>query len=76
MVALKGKPGTLGLRPSREKELRGGSSRLGDVANRGDMEKDELVSETRDGAPSTDSALDASEAAGDGSDESMPRRDM
>jgi hypothetical protein len=40
---------------------------LGDFASRGDIEKWELLSEMSDGAPSTDSARDPSETAGDGS---------
>lgn len=36
-------------------------------ATRGDMEKEEPVSETRLGAPSMESALDTSETEGDGS---------
>jgi hypothetical protein len=43
----------------------------GDVARRGDTEKREPLSETRDGAPSTDSALDASDTDGEGSGECL-----
>lgn len=54
------------------KALSGGSSMLGEVARRGEAENAEPVSETRDGAPSTLSALDPSETAGDGSGPSNP----
>ena len=47
----------------REKDPRGGSSVPGDVARRGETENAEPLSETRDGAQSTDSALEASEAS-------------
>lgn len=39
---------------------------MGDGATRGEIEKDEPVSETRDGAPSIESALETSETEGDG----------
>jgi hypothetical protein len=47
---------------------------LGDFARRGDTEKWELVSDMSDGAPSTDSARDPSETAGEGSAPSPIRR--
>jgi hypothetical protein len=55
--------------------MRGGSSRLGDAASRGEMEDADELSEMRDGAPSTDSALDPSDAAGEGRGASNPRCD-
>ena len=48
---------------------------FGEVVSLGDTEKAEPLSETRDGAPSTLSALDASEEAGEGREQSLPRRD-
>ncbi len=67
-MSLNGREGRLGLLPSEGKDdVRGGSSIPGDTASRGEVEKAELLSEIRDGAPSTDSALDASETAGEGS---------
>jgi hypothetical protein len=45
--------------------LRGGSS-TGEVVKRGDTEKVDPQSETSDGGPSTDSALETSETAGEG----------
>lgn len=44
------------------------------MPRRGDIENAELESETRDGAPSKDSARDASETAGEGRAPSMPCR--
>lgn len=72
LVDLNGMMGRLGRLLSRENECRGGSSRHGDCAKRGDTEKAELASEISEGAPSIDSALEASETAGDGSGPSMP----
>lgn len=70
MLGLNCNWGSDGLRASRRsKEDRGGSSSDGDEATRGEMEKLEPVSEIRDGAPSYDSALDASDTEGDGSEE-------
>lgn len=69
---LNGSVGKLGLLASLEKEFRGGSSMPGDVASRGEMEKADELSEMRDGAPSTDSALDPSDAAGEGRGPSKP----
>lgn len=66
--------GRLGRLVSREKEFRGGSSIAGDVAKRGEIENVEPLSEIRDGAPSTDSALDASDTDGDGSGASLVGR--
>jgi len=74
LFGLKERIGRLGLRVSRLKELRGGSSMPGEEANRGDMENAEPLSETSEGAPSTDSALDASETAGEGRGPSGPCR--
>jgi hypothetical protein len=72
----KGREGRLGLLPSGEKdEVKGGSSMVGDTASRGEMEKAELVSEMSEGAPSTDSALDTSETAGEGRGPSKCRRE-
>ncbi len=65
-LGLKEIVGKLGLRLSRLKWFRGGSSIPGEEARRGDIEKAEPLSETSDGAPSTDSALDPSETAGEG----------
>jgi len=59
----------------REKEPRGGSSMPGDVARRGETENAEPLSETRDGAQSTDSALEASDTDGEGSGLSRLCRD-
>lgn len=68
--------GKLGRLASWEYDLwRGGSAMLGEVANRGEMENADELSDISDGAPSTDSALDPSEAAGDGSGPSKPYRD-
>jgi hypothetical protein len=67
--------GRLGRLVSRVKEFRGGSSIAGDVAKRGEIENVEPLSEIRDGAPSTDSALDASDTDGDGSGASLVGRD-
>ena len=53
--------------------LRGGSS-TGEVVKRGDNENVDPQSETSDGGPSTDSALEASETAGDGSGPSITPR--
>jgi hypothetical protein len=72
LLGLKDRFGKLGLLALPENELRGGSSMLGEVANRGEMENAEELSETRDGAPSTDSALEPSDAAGEGSGPSKP----
>lgn len=56
-----------GLRASRRSnDERGGSSREGEDATLGEMEKLEPVSEIKDGAPSIDSARDASDTEGDG----------
>jgi hypothetical protein len=44
----------------------GGSSRDGDDATRGEMEKLEPVSDISDGAPSYESAREASDTDGDG----------
>lgn len=66
--------GRLGLRESRWKGFRGGSSIPGEEAKRGDIEKADPLSETREGAPSTDSALEASDAAGEGSGPSFRRQ--
>jgi len=75
-VEPEGREGRLGLLPSGGKdEVRGGSSMPGDIASRGEMEKAELLSEMRDGAPSTDSARDASETAGEGRGPSKFRRE-
>jgi hypothetical protein len=74
LFGLKERIGRLGLRVSRLKGLRGGSSIPGDEANRGDMEKAEPLSETSEGAPSTDSALEASDTAGEGRGPSGPFR--
>ena len=52
--------------------MRGGSSKPGDCARRGETEKAELTSEMSEGAPSIDSALEASDTAGDGSGRSIP----
>lgn len=72
MLDRNGMDGKLGRLRSREKEFRGGKSSVGDCARRGDTEKEELASEMSEGAPpSTDSALEASETAGDGSGPSM-----
>lgn len=60
---------------SRGKVFRGGSSIAGDVARRGEIEKVEPLSEIRDGAPSTDSALDASDTDGDGRGASLGGRE-
>jgi len=46
---------------------------LGEVVNLGDTENAEPLSETSDGAPSTLSALDPSETAGEGSASLTPR---
>ena len=75
LFGLNGRVGRLGLLLSEAKELvKGGSSIPGDAASLGEMEKEELLSEIRDGAPSTDSALDISEVVGDGRAPSMWRR--
>ncbi len=67
LLSLKGREERLDLLPSGGKdEGRGGSSMPGDIPSRGEMEKAELASEMRDGAPSTDSVLDASETVGEG----------
>jgi hypothetical protein len=71
LFGLKERVGRLGLWVSRLKELRGGSSILGEDdkggADKGrDSEKAELLSETSEGALSTESALEASEIAGEG----------
>jgi hypothetical protein len=66
LFGLKQRVGRLGLRVSRLTGLRGGSSIPGEEAKRGDIENAEPLSETSEGAPSTDSALEASEAAGEG----------
>jgi len=58
--------GKLGRRLSRLNRLRGGSLIPGEEARRGDIEKAELLSETSEGVPSTDSALEALETAGEG----------
>lgn len=50
----------------RSNEERGGSSSDGEDATRGEMEKLEPVSEIKEGAPSNDSARDASDTEGDG----------
>jgi hypothetical protein len=49
---------------------------LGEVVRRGEVEKADELSEMREGAPSTDSARDPSEAAGEGRGPSRPRRDV
>ena len=67
--------GRLGLLVSRAKEFKGGSSIAGEVAKRGEIENVEPWSEIRDGAPSTDSALDASDTDGEGSGASLVGRD-
>jgi hypothetical protein len=72
LFCLKGRVGKLGLRSSRPKGFRGGSSIPGEEARRGDIEKAEPLSETSDGAPSTDSALEPSETAGEGRGPSRP----
>lgn len=74
-MGLNCKIGRLGLLESRAKELRGGSSIAGDVAKRGEIENVEPLSEIRDGAPSTDSALEASDTDGDGSGASLAGRE-
>jgi hypothetical protein len=56
--------------------VRGGSSILGDVATRGEVEKVDPESDTSEGAPSTDSALEASDVEGDGRDISAWRLDL
>jgi hypothetical protein len=43
----------------------------GEVAKRGEIEKAEPWSEIRDGAPSTDSALEVSDTDGEGSGASL-----
>lgn len=64
--------GRLGLRESDGSPPRGGSSIVGENTALGEVEKVEAPeSETSDGAPSKESALEASEVEGDGSDESM-----
>lgn len=55
-----------GLRASRRLNERGGSSSEGEDATLGEMEKLDPVSEIKEGAPSSDSALDASDTEGDG----------
>lgn len=50
----------------RSNEERGGSSREGEDATLGEMEKFEQVSEIKEGAPSSDSARDASDTDGEG----------
>jgi hypothetical protein len=74
LFCLKERVGKLGLRLSRLKGFRGGSSIPGEEARRGDIEKAEPLSETSDGAPSTDSALEPSETAGEGRGPSGPCR--
>jgi hypothetical protein len=44
---------------------------LGDVATRGETEKADPESDISEGAPSTDSALEASDVEGDGRDTSV-----
>lgn len=48
---------------------------MGEYPSRGESENTVPLSDTRDGAPSYDSALEASETAGDGSGVSMVRRE-
>lgn len=68
--------GRLGRLPSgRAKDTSGGSSTVGDRPSRGETENAEPLSEMRDGAPSTDSALEVSETDGDGRGVSLSRRD-
>jgi len=74
-LGLKCKMGRLGLLTSLAKGFKGGNSIAGDVAKRGEMENVEPWSEIRDGAPSTDSALEASDTDGDGSGASPAGRD-
>jgi hypothetical protein len=67
--------GRLGRRVSgRAKGPRGGSSFVGEYPNRGETENAVPLSETSDGAPSIDSALEASDTEGDGSGGSLARR--
>ena len=74
LFGLNERVGKLGLRLSRWKGFRGGSSIPGEEAKRGDIEKADPLSETSEGAPSTDSALDPSETAGEGRGPSGPCR--
>jgi hypothetical protein len=71
---LKESVGKLGLRLSRLKGFRGGSSIPGEEARRGDIENAEPLSDTSEGAPSTDSAREPSETAGEGRGPSGPCR--
>jgi hypothetical protein len=61
---------------NREEELYTSASekKLFGLAKRGDIEKADPLSETSEGAPSTDSALDPSETAGEGRGPSGPCR--
>jgi len=64
--------GRLGLRDSAPlMPTRGGSSMLGEGAALGEMEKVDPESEIRDGAPSIESALEPSDAHGEGRDGSI-----
>jgi hypothetical protein len=45
---------------------------MGAVVRRGETENADPLSETRDGAPSQDSALEASDTDGEGSGASLP----
>lgn len=74
-LGLKCSMGRLGRLASRANECRGGSSIAGEVAKRGEIENVEPWSEMRDGAPSTDSALETSDTEGEGSGASVCGRD-
>lgn len=54
--------------------LKGGSSMLGDGRALGEMDKVDPVSETRDGAASTESAREISDVDGDSIEMSLLRR--
>lgn len=63
--------GRLGLLLSGRADPRGGNSMAGEWASRGDTENRLPLSEISEGAPSKDSALEASETEGDGSGASL-----
>jgi len=67
--------GRLGLPSGGGSELRGGTLLVGDCPSRGETENTVLLSETRDGGPSIDFALEAADTDGDGSGVSLVRPD-
>jgi len=74
MLLVNCKAGRLGRRRWTGSFIRGGSSKDGDGAKRGETEKFEPLSETSDGGPSSEPALDISDAAGDGRESPEGRR--